>query len=245
MSENRDAGRHPDEGELVRYLDGELAPHEGEEVKGHVERCDACALDLDLMQRASASFREELAEDVIQVPNPINPTRLRWRALGTPWKVAATIAILLPLSATVRPVRAFMVTGWASVIEGLRFGRSEPAPVSDSVSVSTTAAVITFSPQEPVFAVDVASWQDLGSMVIQFVPRGAASAQISPSGGPEVIMVVPNRGLRIDNQASSTSNYRVTLPETLDSVYVSVNGERIAVITPEAVGDSVRVSLTK
>lgn len=221
--------RHPDEGHLIRYLDGELdSPAEGS-LKEHLADCPYCRDELQLMRQVASAFSDELGLDTIETP-VARLGELRRKRINVPWRVAAAIVIMLPLSASLRPVRAFVASSWQSVVQVLGFSR--PAVVADSLvteaPATTAGAVITFVPRLTVFTVNVDSWQQSGSLRIEFGSTENASAQVLTAGGLEDIVVVPNGGIRIGNSSTSVASYRLVVPTSLDRLVLSVGGQRVA-----------------
>lgn len=53
--------RHMDDGELVRYVDGELAPAEARRWQAHVARCPRCSQEIDTVQYESGRFSDWLS----------------------------------------------------------------------------------------------------------------------------------------------------------------------------------------
>lgn len=236
---------HPDEGQMVRLLDDELEANERRALEDHLTRCPPCSTALEQLREAAITFRMELRDDTIDAPQSTGWTGVPRNRIAAWWRIAATIAILLAASATLRPVRALVQSGWESVAAAFGFAPVAEAPETTLEPPAPAGPVVTFVPRGTVITIDVDSWQTSGSVHIEFGDAREVSAQIVTPGTDENIVVVPNRGVRIGNASSTKSDYRVVVPDALERVIVTVAGERVADFEPEREAANVSVSLTR
>lgn len=143
--------RHPDDGALLRLVDGAGAAAERARTGAHVERCDRCDVRLRRLRADKARVLSLLAETEAALPTP--PARLRTGAdagagtgAGTGfgwirgWRAAAVIAILLAGSAGVQPVRAWVVERARAVAVMIGAVEPAPAPAADGTTPRSPAA---------------------------------------------------------------------------------------------------------
>lgn len=156
------AGPHPPEGDFVRLLDRQVDARTRRRLQAHLGGCPLCTLKLEELQRASRALTGALGGVPVQLPEAgrraltlsaiERASRRRARAplSGGSWmlRAAAVAALLLAVSLSVRPSRAWMARGveravvelgLPSVAEWLGLGAPQgakaPPPPSLEVSV--------------------------------------------------------------------------------------------------------------
>lgn len=225
------AERHLADDELVRRVDGALDPAEVDRVEVHLAGCDRCRAELGELAELSARFSTALplADDL----TPAAPARAPAAALRTSpawvaspvWRAAAAIALLAGLALAIAPVRA-----WMSERLGLatRTAEEAPAAMESAGNISPEGGLrIAFVPEGDGFVVRISHPQSAGRLTLATAAGDSASAEIA--GGTSVaadLLVLPD-GLGIRNDASSTADYRVTVPSGLTRVEIRI-ADRVA-----------------
>ena len=57
-----DRGPHIDDGDLIRFFDGECSPEEAKQIRTHIDNCPECKGNSDTLKDAWAAFSSLLAE---------------------------------------------------------------------------------------------------------------------------------------------------------------------------------------
>lgn len=134
--------RHPDEGRILAYLDGELSGRRARRVRRHLDRCASCRRRRDELDDAAGTLDDAL--DALDVPPPERDAasvRARGRSpspvgRAAVWKAAALVLAAATAAGAVvpgSPVREWIadsaerVTS-AFVDRGSPSAASEPAP---------------------------------------------------------------------------------------------------------------------
>ena len=119
---------HPDDGPLLRYLDGQLLAGEEAEVRQHVRTCVECT-----------ARQEEIRRTLDTVADALQRTDTRHRRSRTrsiKWPVAIAAGVLLALIFGVAPVRAWILrlpkALWEAVV---------PSEVTAPIAPGTSRAV--------------------------------------------------------------------------------------------------------
>lgn len=229
---------HVDDGDLIRWLDGEVAAEEGRAVRAHLADCAACAARLGgLRTRARAVSRVLAAAD---------PPVVGRRRIGWGMRAAAAGLVLLGVGLVVEPVRAWILEraegAWSLVA-----ARETPAPASapdepQGARPDPVAGTVSFIPAGDVFRLEVAARQAGGELVIEMVEADAASATVEADGADEQFVVLPS-GLRIVNAAGSGARYVVRLPARLQSVVLVIGDEPGRRYAPAEAGERWTVPL--
>lgn len=115
------AGEHPDDGALVRYLDGELSEAAHERVLRHVRGCGPCTERLDRLRAVSDRLARELAHAGLPPSlkraarrdrEPARRDREQPAPSPAPARVAGLAALLLAATVVVASAALPPVRGW-------------------------------------------------------------------------------------------------------------------------------------
>ncbi len=235
---------HPDEAGLLRVLDDQADLPERTNVEQHVEACEECALAFDELRHASNTLKSEFVVDVILPPGRV-PAGLTRRREWESWKVAAGIVILLAATSALQPVRAWMVSGWHTVVDVFVGTETVSTPEPPTPVVSQPAgAVVSFAPRSPRLVIDVSSWQEAGELTIVVSARRDVSAQVLSVESSEHMTILPSDGVSITNTPESAASYRIAVPNTLEQITVRIAGVQVIQFAPTAGDDLHVVSLT-
>jgi hypothetical protein len=228
------ASGHIAQGELVRLLHGELGSSELDAALAHLDSCAVCA-----ERRAQLEQRFILSgEKLVQITPELDDARraqawaeiqraaLRKRQSahrGRQWsgfaRAAAVGAALFTAAFAAEPVRAFVADAWQNLFgSSAEVAAEEPAHAPLRVRNS----VVGFVPTAPEFTLELSSTQHAGTLSLLISPEETtASARISSDD--EMNVVVLPSGMRIENEADFTADYRVTVPGTIETVVVRVS----------------------
>jgi anti-sigma factor RsiW len=214
---------HSTDGDLIRWLDGELDDDERSALEHHVGKCEDCAaLAQNLRQRSG------LVHAALRLLDPA-PVQRRVRA---PLAWAAGVLLLLGVGAGVPPVRAWIIDQtqglWASVTGAARPTPTLPAPVRRD----STSAAVTFVPASGVFVLEVGGHQASGRLTIERSAGSTAVATVIGGDGDESFVVLP-AGLRIENAPGASASYWVRLPATVSRILVVVGTGPPIVVEPQ------------
>jgi len=218
--------KHPDDGALLRYLDGQLLADEEAVVSQHVGTCVECT-----------TRQEEIRRTLNTVADALQLTDARTqgsRGRSIKWPVAIAAGVLLALMLGVAPVRAWVLrlskTLWETVVPS---EVTNPITPDTSLAVEPGEATVSFVPQADVFVVEITTRQLEGSLTIEIVDHDTATATIVGIGDTEEIIVLPN-GFRVVNAQNSTAKYVVRLPARLDQINILVAGEPAVLLTDDS-----------
>lgn len=213
-------GRHLEDGELIRLLDGECDSAEERRFRPHLEACSVCQRNADTLRRLSQQF----STAVVELEEPTPPARAKppWRAMRPRLRRsllsgAGVLAVVASLFA-VTPVRAWMAERWEA-IRTLILGSE-----ADDQQGQQASSVVSFVPTGASFLIDFTGTQSRGTLSLTVDSVASASARIVGGGGNDEIVVL-REGLRIRNSAESSASYELRLPRYLESVEVRVAGE--------------------
>lgn len=229
--------RHPPDGDLVRLVDGE---DDTDDVRDHVEACDRCRSRLrrlrrrsdglsrlleatDPLVRTSATGAHGGADDRIGADRGDDgrgDRGARWIPRRRWTRIAAGVALLLAGGMAIQPVRAWVVDRARDVVERLRSGGAEDGgSLPDAGGTS-----VAFVPEESELSIHVEHAQMAGALeLVASADRRQVEASIgrAESGGSASLEVLPS-GLRIRNERSSSTSYRVIVPSSLAEVRVRI-----------------------
>jgi len=138
-------------------------------------------------------------------------------------RLAAAAAVTLVLAGTVGvpPVRAWIVSNAKALWSRISPSPAPVIPVAPAIAVRDTALVGAVSMAAgDLFAVQLASRQAAGTLVIERTDDTLASAAIVGSSNAELV-VLPG-GLRIVNAPDATSGYLVRVPRRVSRLTVTI-----------------------
>lgn len=214
--------RHPDDGALLRYMDGETLAGEQAHVSQHVPTCEECTTRQKEIRDTLDTVAYALRRTDSQ-PRGLRPTSMRW-------PVAIAAGVLLALTLGVAPVRAWIVRLPKVLWETITPSEvTVPAMPDTSRVVESDEASVSFVPGASVFLVQVVNTQAEGSLTIEFVDGDTATATLIGARGAEELIVLP-AGFRILNARSSIATYVVRVPARLEKVRVSVAGDSASLL---------------
>jgi anti-sigma factor RsiW len=224
---------HPSDGDLVRYLDTELAELDERRLRTHLDGCAACAVRIEQIASDSSAVASYLAGSAPTAPDMVTRARAlagvrragatRRRSRRPALRAAAAACALLVLSLSAQPVRAWMMERW----EGARATAVRAPEVAKlPANVVRRSSVVAFAPRGARFDVQLESFQADGTLTIQVRGVERATAQVL-DGSHETLLILPS-GLRVENTASSRASYRVTVPADLPLIRVTVAGHTLA-----------------
>ena len=231
IRERMDLRAHPRDGDLLRYLDGELDPMEEAEIRRHVELCQVCGRSLADLESLSDRMGTLLEESSINPPTQAKEEILKEfaaragtrrdprRALWAHRLARAAIITLAlgGLALAVEPVRAWLVQGAAGLRHTLFPQQAVPvAPVAPPSPSS-----VSFVPAPGTFFIDVAVPQQTGALRLTVQDVTVATARVTDPSGEEGLLVLPNT-LRIINDEESVAEYSVTLPARLSEIRLRI-----------------------
>ena len=258
-------GAHPDDGVLLRLMDGE-SDADAAAAEEHLAACAECRERLAVLRRRTMKLGALLARADFPVPassladapsgtsaepDPkIIPLRRRETPAPRPWlRAAAVVGLLLAAGIVATPARAW-VAAWISERWGELFGRGEmprverPAPPAAPAPVQEAAASrVEFVPAGATFTVEVAHPQARGGLTLLPSTGETATAEVAAGTGEADLLVLPS-GLRIGNEAGSAAEYRVSVPTSVRRVTVRVNGRAETVETSRLGAEGRRIGLS-
>jgi hypothetical protein len=246
-------GAHPEDGVLLRLLDGEADAAE-QAAGAHAAGCAECRARMDAMVRRRDRLNALLARTDFPVPAASAPepgviplhARRREAAPARPWlRAAAIILVVLGVGVMASPARAWIARwiteAWESVAGD---GDAPPAPApaptpAPEPAEQTAAAQVGFVPTGAELTVVVAHAQDAGALTVAAAQGESATAEVVGGTGSADLLVLP-AALHVRNVPGSAAEYRLTLPSSVRRVRVRVGGGRETVVNMAEVGDSGR-----
>ena len=232
---------HVDDGELVRYLDNELELDSLGQVRSHLAACTECQVKFEAIRTQAERFHQAMANvdlpasaappaDAAEVSIPSIPSSPE---VGWGWRIAAMIAVVIGLTLTVTPARAWLLDTLGSL--RTMFQPADQAPPSLPPETPVMASV-QFAVSDTVLFVEFAVRPRAGTLSLQ---PGTSETQVSAAmqgGAGTDELVVFGDGIRVVNSAESTADYVVTLATTIVLVEVRVGGAVVARHRPDTGG---------
>lgn len=208
-------GRHPEDGMLLRFLDGECEADEREGFATHLAACMTCQARLDAFRALSATISRRLAGDA-----PMRqPARRRFPLL----RAAAVIFCIGAAAASAQPISRWL-TRLTRHTAAASHGATPLPVVRDSAGVARGHAGVSFVPAGTTLEITFRAMQRSGSLTM--APSADSSVAFGVSDGsvaPDVT-VLPT-GLVIANTSADTVSYRITIPGAVAAVSLTIGGD--------------------
>lgn len=232
------SGQHPSEGEMVRYLDGELSELEERRLRSHADKCGFCADRLLGLATDSSEISRFIARSNDSPPSMIARVRARSAmrrartqaatAQRVVTRVAAVAGICVAIIVSADPLRAWIANRWddSRAVPAVTQPSRVSPPLVDRVDPSRSR--VAFTPRAPIFEMEVETLQADGTLTIRIGDAEVATAE-TVNGSQETILVLPE-GIHIENQSGSVASYTITVPAHLEGFHLSVAGRSIAEI---------------
>lgn len=235
---------HLADGDLVRYLDHELAGREFRDAMQHLARCMTCEHRLDQVREqseaVSALLRSETARptEAVRAEAWTAVEQAAWRnrryaqapALGR-WRAAAVVALLLAGTVAIHaPLRAWVTEQLASIVGSAvqpEPRRTQPMPEAVSAPRALGSAV-SFVPAAAVFTIEFDHVQRDGELRISV--RDVATASAREIGGSGAELLVLPASLRVANDPASGADYEIVLPAAVRELQIRVGKARISAV---------------
>lgn len=232
---------HLDDALLARFLDGEASPLDRRSWESHLRECVPCAAAMTELRANAQQLRNLMGASDVEVPAmAISPAGSAgpWRRFVTPAAVAAFLAFLV-----ISPTRAWIASSIRTATSRL-WDRGEATPPELAVTPRETNDANEVRVGVPlsgdVLTIRLASRQVSGRMTIEVVSVRTAYAEVV-NGDVEELVVA--EGLFIRNGVTSTSSYRVGVPERLSTVTLQVGDEAERTFLVQSAGVSWIVEL--
>jgi len=246
-------GAHPEDGVLLRLLDGEADAAEQAAAAPHAAACAECRARMDAMARRRERLGALLARADFPVPASSAPepgviplhARRREAAPARPWlRAAAIILVVLGVGAVATPARAWIARWITEAWESVTGDEAPPAPApapapAPEPAEQTAAAQVGFVPTGAELTVVVAHAQDAGALTVAAAPGESATAEVVGGTGSADLLVLP-AALHVRNAPGSAAEYRLALPSSVRRVRVRVGEGRETVVNMAEVGDAGR-----
>lgn len=229
---------HIDDGELVRYVDNELSVDNLATVRHHLAGCPPCQARFDAIRGRSEEFNRAMAgldsppaaatkaEPIVQVPHvPRSPSQ------GWGWRIAAMVAVVIGVTLTVTPARAWLLEHMGPV--GEWFGASQSSQPETPPEMPVSASSVRFVAGDSALLVEFTMRPRAGHISFE---RGASDTVVSAEVLGQSMtdeLVVSAAGLRVVNDAESTADYAVVLPAMTTMVEVRVAGVVVVRYRPD------------
>jgi anti-sigma factor RsiW len=245
-----DSRTHLQQGDLLRFLDGEGEPAERARWSEHLASCQECALARSELQSLLGGLSIELeplapSPEVLERARPpahhggAGLARASRAALPRWFRIAAGISVLaLPLAA-LEPVRSWVVER-AHDVGGRAASGAMPAV---ELPADSGPSRIRFLPAGPEMSVEISSRQAAGTLVVR---QGDATA----GGVLEIVgatrgeaTLISERAVRIETTGSSTASYHLDLPPSVRLVRVRIGGGSEIGLDPAALAASATFDL--
>lgn len=257
MTHPGEAGGHPDDGALLRLVDGAGPSDERARTRAHLDRCTRCGARLDVIRRDRARLFSLLAEEEAEHPLPplqsvpggaethpaVHHSRPRRRRAG----VAAAIALVCAAAVAVQPVRAWMAALWHDAVAVVApdgddrstrletdAAASDGATPWDGSALSSGAPILVFVPARDRFRLEFSRVPPDTRATVRIEHSPAASVEVL-GGSLDGIRTRPD-GLAISAPPTPGVRYRIVLPETVRRVVASVDGRAVATIEVDSAG---------
>jgi len=228
---------HPEDGDLVRFLDHELHHGECKALMSHLSRCEVCAERMRTFSEFSSGLGDmlphadpspaEVEQARIRVAAALERTSVpvvqrRWTSSAALLRVAAAAVLVFGVTLGVQPVRAWVMEQIGFATGGVAAVPNQPA---DALSVSQPQTTVTFTPVDDVFTFAIDRPQTSGTVSLRIAEGASASIQIV--GVVRDVVMLPD-GVHIANDPGTTATYSVVLPPRMKRVVVTLAGETVA-----------------
>ena len=236
---------HPDEGALIRLLDGEADESDRATHGAHVDGCEVCRRELARVGARRERLAVLLARSDFPVPAsaPPQPGVIRFprahpepaRGMDRRWlRAAAAVLLLLTAAAVATPARAWIAEWlgerWTALMQRApeeRRTAPAPAPAPPATIPTASSSKVSFVPGRGELLVEVTQRQAAGAITLVAVEGETAYAEVLGSDVVVDVRVGPS-GVRIRNGAATTVGYRVAVPAGVRRVRLRVGGaERV------------------
>ena len=224
---------HPDEEELLRFADGELASRRAGEVRRHLESCWECRAGLERLQSVIGEcvrYRKEVLQAHLPAPPaPWADIRLRFAELDAePEPVRERLARLLrfPVRTASRwvPVAAAL-----AVVCGLVYQLRETPSVQAAALLRKAVAAAEAGPPAP-RRIRIRTAKRQVTRVLGAARPASAPADIA---GMEALFQAAHYNWEDPLSARSFQQWRESLPDGHDEVTSSPQGYRIRTTSPK------------
>lgn len=228
---------HPEDGELVRFLDHELHHGECKSLMSHLSRCEVCAERMRAFSELSQGlgdllpFADPSAEEVARVRLRVTqaleqasarPVRRRWAPPAAVLRIAAAAVLVFGVTLGVQPVRAWVMEQLGLAPHG---GVATAPQASDAaMAISQPQTTVSFSPMDDVFRFIIDRPQDEGTLTLSLADAERASIHIV--GMVKDVAMLPG-GVHIANEPGTTAGYSVVLPPQIKQVEVILAGSTV------------------
>jgi anti-sigma factor RsiW len=215
---------HPDDGDIIRWMDDEASPAERATLEIHLASCATCRERRDLLARRRSRLTALLrATDTPAPSTSLRPVIRRRKERSTiPWKVAATILLMVGAASAVTPVRAWFASVARAVLANFRHAPTAAAPSEGSVSFVPATAQLTIDvPAKP------------GTTLTVEVVDGD---RVTAVGGGTGVLVLPDE-LRFTGAGNANGQYVVKIPLRTESVRILIGPTTVRLLKPKSVGD--------
>jgi hypothetical protein len=216
---------HLEDGELLRYLDGESEHPERGAAQRHLAACGECRARQETFERRARAVSAALAAADV-APPPVRLVEMRRsplrRLTAAQIKAAAVLVALLGGALTVSPVRAWLVDRWHDVRSAFTGGDdSAPHPLPDEEAQGSGS--VAFVPAAGTFTVRLTTRQITGTLRAVMGADSVASARVVGAAGGVDLVVLPD-GLAIRNDSNAQASYVLRLPGAITELVVEMGG---------------------
>jgi len=225
---------HIDDGELVRYLDNELELDSLGVVRGHLTECGDCQARFEAIRAQAERLQEALAmldptpsvasadsDAEASIPSIPSSPAVDWR-----WRLAAMLVVVVGITLTVTPARAWLLDRLESV--KTLIAPAEEAPAASQPETSATASSVLFEITDTILFVEFAMRPAAGTLSLEpGSSETGVSATMRGGAGSDELIVFGN-GVRVVNTTESTADYLVTLPTRVALVEVRIGRAVVA-----------------
>lgn len=218
---------HPDDADLIRWIDQALPDEERSAVDAHLARCEEC-----VTRRTRWEHRSQRLSGLLRsadVPAPATTLRVRLAPAGPSvplrWRIAAVLVLLIGGAAAVPPVRAWFVEAARAVWERASAGFSA-RPAGEGMPA------IAFVPAGETLTIRLLD--EDARLVVEMVAGN--QVRMGPQQPPPAVTVLPEE-LRIGTATDAANEYFVMVPVTLREVRVLLGTRAARVLRPRAAGE--------
>jgi hypothetical protein len=228
MTLERLPGRTPDDGELVRYLDGEASPDERTRIETEAASNPELAHRLAVLRHRATRLSALLEEADVAAPDRLTPAiPLRPRPAPGPWhspwlRAAAAVLLLVSVTLAVPPLRARVIDGLQRILGRTESGTTAPTPLITLPSIDTFS--VGFHAPSVTFLIELQSAQAGGRLIVRVADVTEGSVEVRARHGGEESPFVWSEGLRINNTPASTAEYEIVLPRHVRDVTIRIPG---------------------